>query len=220
MGSPVEIEYAVDLEPAENGLPTFYLLQIKPLIRVEEQVDVDLENIDGNSVFMYTEHGMGNGIIETIRDVIYVNPEKFDKMKTRQMAQEISQMNREMEALGKDYILIGPGRWGSRDPYTGIPVQWANISKARVIIEMGLPGFPLDASLGSHFFHNVTSMNVGFFSVHHNSGKSMLKMEMLNNQRLVKETGFVRHVEFNQPLSVNMNGKVGKALIYCRNIHS
>ena len=216
MGSPVEIEYAVDLEPAENGLPTFYLLQIKPLIRVEEQVDVDLENIDGNSVFMYTEHGMGNGIIETIRDVIYVNPEKFDKMKTRQMAQEISQINREMEALGKDYILIGPGRWGSRDPYTGIPVQWANISKARVIIEMGLPGFPLDASLGSHFFHNVTSMNVGYFSVHHNSGKSMLKMEILNNQKLVKETGFVRHVEFNQPLSVNMNGKVGKALIYCR----
>ena len=142
MGSPVEIEYAVDLEKAENGLPTFYLLQIKPLIRIEEQVEIDLNMVDEDKIFMYAERGMGNGKIENIKDVVYVDPEKFDKMKTKQIAREISQFNREFEAQGKNYILIGPGRWGSRDPFTGIPVLWANISKARIIIEMGLPDFP------------------------------------------------------------------------------
>ncbi len=190
MGSPVEIEYAVDLEPAENKLPTFYLLQIKPLIRIDEQIEIDLDQVDQDKIFMYAEQGMGNGKVEDIRDVIYVDPEKFDKMKTKQMAQEISEFNREMESLGKQYILIGPGRWGSRDPYTGIPVLWANISKARIIIEIGLPDFHLDASLGSHFFHNVTSMNVGYFSIPFGSKKSTLKMESLKKQKVVKETEF------------------------------
>lgn len=215
MGSPVEIEYAVDLEKAENGLPTFYLLQIKPLIRIEEQVEVDLEMVDEDRIFMYAEHGMGNGKIENIRDVVYVNPDKFDKMQTKQMAKEISAMNKEFEAENKEYILIGPGRWGSRDPYTGIPVLWTHISKAHIIIEMGLPGFPLDGSLGSHFFHNVTSMNVGYFSVPHNSRTSKLKMEALSQQKVIKETEFIKHVEFDKPLSVLMNGRERKALIHC-----
>ncbi len=215
MGSPVEIEYAIDLEKAENGLPTFYLLQIKPLIRIEEQVEVDIAMVPDEQIFMYAEHGMGNGKIEDIRDVVYVDPEKFDKMKTKQMALEISQMNKQFEAEGKEYILIGPGRWGSRDPFTGIPVLWAHISKAHIIVEMGLPGFPLDGSLGSHFFHNVTSMNVGYFSVPHNSRTSKLKMEALKEQTLVNETEFIKHVKFNKPLSVLMNGKDRKALIHC-----
>jgi hypothetical protein len=215
MGSPVEIEYAVDLEKAENGLPTFYLLQIKPLIRIEEQVEVDLEMVEEDRIFMYAEHGMGNGRIDDIRDVVYVDPDKFDKMQTKQMAREISQMNKQFEEEGKEYILIGPGRWGSRDPFTGIPVLWAHISKAHIIIEMGLPDFPLDGSLGSHFFHNVTSMNVGYFSVPHNSRTSKLKMEALKQQKIVKQTEFIKHVEFNKPLAVLMNGKDRKALIHC-----
>ncbi len=215
MGSPVEIEYAVDLEKAENGIPSFYLLQIKPLIRIEEQVEVDLKMVDEDKIFMYAEFGMGNGKVEDIRDVVYVDPDKFDKMQTKQMAKEITEINKAFEAKGKNYILIGPGRWGSRDPYTGIPVLWANISKARIIIEMGLPGFPLDGSLGSHFFHNVTSMNVGYFSVPHNSKTSKLKMEALKQQRIVKETQYIKHVEFNKPLTILMNGRERKALIHC-----
>ena len=215
MGSPIEIEYAIDLEPAENGLPTFYLLQIKPLIRIEEQIEIDLSEVDEEKVFMYAEHGMGNGKIESIYDVVYVDPEKFDKLKTKQIAREISEINREFEAQGKDYILIGPGRWGSRDPFTGIPVFWANISKAHVIVEMGLPDFQVDASLGSHFFHHVTSMNVGYFSVPYNSQTSKLKMEALKHQKIIRETEFVKHVEFSKPLTVLMNGKERKALIYC-----
>jgi hypothetical protein len=215
MGSPVEIEYAVDLEKAENGLPTFYLLQIKPLIRIEEKVEVDLEMVDEERIFMYAEHGMGNGKIDNIRDVVYIDPDKFDKMQTKQMAKEISQMNKRFEEQGKEYILIGPGRWGSRDPYTGIPVLWAHISKARIIVEMGLPEYPLDGSLGSHFFHNVTSMNVGYFSVPHNSRTSKLKMNALKLQKVIQETGFIKHVEFDKPLSILMNGRERKALIHC-----
>lgn len=215
MGSPVEIEYAIDLEKAENGLPTFYLLQIKPLIRIEEQVEVDIKMVEEDKIFMYAEHGMGNGKLEDIRDVVYVDPDKFDKMETKQMAREISQINKQFEAEGKEYILIGPGRWGSRDPYTGIPVLWAHISKAHIIIEMGLPNFPLDGSLGSHFFHNVTSMNVGYFSVPHNSRTSKLKMETLKQQKIVKETEFIKHVEFDKPLSILMNGRERKAMIHC-----
>ncbi len=215
MGSPVEIEYAIDLEPAENRKPTLYLLQIKPLIRIEEQVEVDIDAIPEDKVFMYAEQGMGNGQIDEIRDVVYVDPDRFDKLRTKEMAREIREMNAEFEATGKDYILIGPGRWGSRDPFTGIPVLWANISKARIIIEMGLPDFPLDASLGSHFFHNVTSMNVGYFSVPHNSRNSKIKMEALKQQTLVHESEFVKHVVFNKPLTVLMNGRERRALIHC-----
>lgn len=215
MGSPVEIEYAIDLKPAKNGLPTFYLLQIKPLIRIEEQVEIDLGEVAPEKVFMYAEHGMGNGKVEDIRDVVYVDPKKFDKMKTKQMAREISELNKTFEEQGKDYILIGPGRWGSRDPFTGIPVMWAHISRAHIIVEMGLPDYPLDASLGSHFFHNVTSMNVGYFSVPHNSRTSKLKMEALEQQTVVSETEFIKHVKFNKPLSILMNGRDRKALIHC-----
>jgi hypothetical protein len=215
MGSPVEIEYSIDLEPAENGLPTLYLLQIKPLIRIEEQVEVDITNVPADKVFMYAERGMGNGRINDIRDVVYVDPDKFDKLKTRQMAKEISEINTRFEEQGRDYILIGPGRWGSRDPFTGIPVIWAHISRAKIIVEMGLPDYPLDASLGSHFFHNVTSMNVGYFSVPHHSRKSKIKMKALKQQEVVFETEFIKHVRFDKPLAVLMDGRERKALIHC-----
>ena len=215
MGSPVEIEYAIDLEPAENGLPTFYLLQIKPLIRIEQNVLVDIEKVDEHKIFMYAESGMGNGKIENITNVVYVDPEKFDKMQTKYMAIEIARINQLMEQQGKEYILIGPGRWGSRDPFTGIPVYLAQISKARVIIEMGLPDFPLDASLGSHFFHNVTSMNVGYFSVPYNSTRSILKIEALEMQKQIGSWEFVKHVEFDKPLTILMNGRERKVLIHC-----
>jgi len=214
LGSPVEIEYAVDLTNTENNLPTFYLLQIKPLIRVEEQVEIDLDIIDRDQVIMYAEMGMGNGIIESITDVVYVDPDNFDKTRTREMAAEISRINHNLEKEGRDYILIGPGRWGSKDPYTGIPVLWANISRARIIVEMGLPDFPLDASLGSHFFHNVTSMNVGYFSVPHKSKSSYLKMNELIKQKVIDRTEFIRHIQFEKPLSVLMNGKERRALIH------
>ncbi len=213
MGSPVEIEYAIDLEPGDNNLPTFYLLQIKPLIRRDDQVDIDIDAVGRENLLMYAERGMGNGEVAGITDVVYVDLNRFDKMKTREIAKEISLINKEFEDLGKEYVLIGPGRWGSRDPFTGIPVIWANISKARVIIEMGLKDFPLDGSLGSHFFYNVTSMNVGYFSIPHNSRKASLNIEVLEQQEVLRELEYVKHVRFPRPLNILMNGRKRQGLI-------
>lgn len=213
MGSPVEMEYAVDLEKGEGGLPTFYLLQIKPLIRWEEQLHIDLGEINKEKVMLYAQQGMGNGQIFDIRDVIFVDPEKFDRMKTKEIAREIHQMNKKLDAEGKEYILIGPGRWGTKDPFTGIPVVWAQISRARIIVEMGLPDFPLDGSLGSHFFHNVTSMNVGYFSVKYHSREEILNVDLLNQQPLVEELEFVKHVQFDDDLTILMDGRKRQALI-------
>jgi hypothetical protein len=213
MGSPVEIEYAVDLEDGENNLPTFYLLQIKPLIRRDEQLAVNIGDIDPRKTIMFAKRGMGNGIVSGITDIIFVDPDHFDKMKTREIAAEISQFNRKMELLNKEYILVGPGRWGSRDPFTGIPVTWANISKSRVIVEMGLKDFPLDGSLGSHFFHNVTSMNVGYFTIPHNSIDSSINIDILKSQPVIEVGNYIRHISFEKPLNIVMDGKNRQALI-------
>ncbi|MEL7586134.1 MAG: PEP/pyruvate-binding domain-containing protein [Prolixibacteraceae bacterium] len=213
MGSPVEMEYAVDLESGDEGYPTFYLLQIKPLIRHEEEVTIDLDSAGNGQILLYARNGMGNGRIQGVRDVIYIPPELFDKMKTREIATEISQFNRKMEVTGKDYILIGPGRWGSRDPYTGVPVNWAQISRARVIIETGLPDFPLEGSMGSHFFHNVTSMNVGYFSVPWKARETVLNLEVLNRQKFIEELKYTRHVRFDWDLEILMDGRKQEAVI-------
>jgi len=213
MGSPVEIEYAVDLETGENQLPTFYLLQIKPLIRRDDQLAVNVGDVDPEKTIMFARRGMGNGIVSGITDIIFVDPDRFDKMKTREIAAEISQFNRKMDFLNKEYILVGPGRWGTRDPFTGIPVAWSNISKARVIVEMGLKDFPLDGSLGSHFFHNVTSMNVGYFTIPHNSSDSNINMEILKNRPVIEEGKYIKHVSFEKPLHIIMDGKNREALI-------
>jgi len=213
MGSPVEIEYAVDLERSIDGKPTFYLLQIKPLIRNEEELQVDLGSFHPDEIILHASRGMGNGIVKGIRDVVFVKPEAFDKTKTRKIAEEIIQINKKMDLSGKEYILIGPGRWGTRDPLTGIPVLWANISKARIIVEMGLSEFPLDSSLGSHFFHNVTSMNVGYFSVPHCSREAKVNIELLNREAVIEETSFIKHVEFKDDLKILMDGRKRQALI-------
>lgn len=213
MGSPVEIEYAVDLEKGHNQHPTFYLLQIKPLIRRDEPEMVHIGKRDPATTLMYAQRGMGNGIVKGIRDVIYVDPERFDKMKTREIASEINQFNRKMDFLNKEYILIGPGRWGTRDPFTGIPVLWANISKARIILEIGLKDFPIDGSLGSHFFHNVTSMNVGYFTIPHNSQEAMVNMDILSQMPAIDEGKYIKHVCFDNDLRIVMDGKSREALI-------
>ena len=214
MGAPVEMEYAVDLSLApENGLPTLYLLQIKPLIRREEANEVVIDKGNPNDSLLYATRGMGNGVIDHLRDVIYVDVAGFDRTRTKEIAAELAQFNEMLVNEGKEYILIGPGRWGTRDPFTGIPVTWSQISNARVIVEMGLEDFPLDASLGSHFFHKVTSMNVGYFSVPFNSNEAYINIEELKKFPVVRRTNFLRHVRFPRPVSVLMDGKQRVALI-------
>jgi len=213
MGSPVEMEYAIDLNPGDNGLPTFYILQIKPLIRSEEQIEIDPDIHKKNHLLMYAEKGMGNGIIRHIRDVVYVDPHHFSSILTQEIAREVNEFNRYFEETQTEYILIGPGRWGTNDHFTGIPVCWAGISKARVIVEIGLQNFPLEGSLGSHFFHNVTSMNVGYFSIPYNSSNSHIDLEILEEQEVIRSAGYIRHVRFADPLTIMMDGRNRQGLI-------
>ena len=213
MGSPVEMEYALDLKPGENGWPTFYLLQLKPLIRREEDVEIELGSLDSSKLLLLSNKGMGNGKISGVSDVVYVDVKKFDRTHTREIATEIAEVNKAFNARNQQYVLVGPGRWGTRDEFTGIPVNWANINNARVIVEVGLPNFPLDASLGSHFFHNVTSMNVGYFSVPDLQGSDFVKFELLDQQELIWEGKFVRHVRFKNDLEILMDGRKRRAII-------
>lgn len=212
LGTPVEIEYAVDLDKDSKYRSSFYLLQIKPMVGNGESNQVSIEDVDHSSAVLYAEKSLGNGIIEGVRDVIFVDPKRFDKLKTEEMAREITQINSRFIAEGQSYILIGPGRWGTRDRFIGIPVKWPHISNAKVIVETDLEDFPLDASLGSHFFHNVTSMNVGYFSVH-GVGKSFVNYDLLMHEELIEKTAFFNHIRFAEPLSIIMDGKKRQALI-------
>lgn len=206
-GSPVEIEFAVDLDRAKNGLPSFYLLQIKPLVGEHFGKNINLEKIDKSKMLLYTKSCVGNGQIDNLRDIIFVDNDKFNKLKTLEMAEEIERLNKIMIEKDRPYILIGPGRWGSHDQFVGIPVNWSQISNARVIIEISLHNFPLDYSLGSHFFHNVTAMNIGYFSVLHSSVTDFIRWEMLNAHTLEHQTKYFKHVRFNKPVTVLMDGK-------------
>ncbi|MBP6977661.1 MAG: PEP/pyruvate-binding domain-containing protein [Bacteroidales bacterium] len=207
LGSPVEIEFAVDLNKDKDYKASFYLLQIKPLIGSSQDYTVDMDKINRDHLLLYTEKGMGNGMISNIQDVIYVDRNRFDKSRTSEMAGEIDQLNTRMRKEGKQYVLIGPGRWGTRDRWIGIPVNWPQISNAKIIVETSLEGFPLDASSGSHFFHNVTSMNVGYFSIQEENPKTFLRWDVLDKQPLVAKTNFFNHICFQKPLTIKMDGK-------------
>ncbi|MFO7658992.1 MAG: DUF5752 family protein [Bacteroidales bacterium] len=213
MGSPVEIEYAVDLTRTLNDRPSFYLLQIKPLVENLSDVKIDAGKVNREEVLLYTTSSLGNGKISSLRDVIFVDSDRFDKLKTLEMVQEIEELNNYMSLNNRQYMLIGPGRWGTRDQFLGIPVIWPQISNAKIIVEISLANFPLDSSLGSHFFHNLTSMNVGYFSVQDFSSTDFIHWDMLKRQKIIHETKYFRHVEFQKPFTVLMDGKSRTSLI-------
>lgn len=214
-GTPVEIEYAVDLTKDENGMASFYLLQIKPLVGSGAGYNIDPKSIDKEKSLLICNKSMGNGKLSSIKDIIYIRPEDFDNLLTEEMAEEIDKYNDQMLKEGKKYILIGPGRWGTRDKFIGVPVLWPQISQAKVIVEVSLPDFPLDASLGSHFFHNVTSMNVGYFSIDHSDPADMVDWGKLAKQNVVKKGKFFTHVRFESDLTIRMDGKKRMAVIDC-----
>jgi hypothetical protein len=212
-GTPVEIEFAVDLAKDKSGNATFYLLQIKPLVGSGAGYTIDPEEIIMDDVLLLTKKSMGNGVIDDITDVVYIEPSRFSNLVTDKMAEEIDLINDRMLHESRRYILIGPGRWGTRDKFIGIPVVWPQISNAKIIVEVSLPDFPLDASLGSHFFHNVTSMNVGYFSINYGSNDGSVFWEKLNQLPAVEEGKYFRHVRFEKPLTIRMDGRNRMAVV-------
>lgn len=214
MGTPAEIEFAVDLTDTEEHKPAFYILQLKPLIRDVAEFSINTAEIDNDELMLYTEKGMGNGKIEDICDVIYCDPDRFDKTKTIEMSYELEKLNDLMKEENRKYILIGPGRWGTRDRWLGIPVVWTQISNARIIIEAGLKDFSVDASLGSHFFHNITSMNIGYFNVPFGSHNGFIDWDWLKSRKHAVKKDYFVHVRFEYPLKVLMDGHKSISLIY------
>lgn len=215
LGIPVEIEFAVnlDVDLRYNQKPTFYILQIRPLSVNTDAYRIDTENLDKQNLLMYTEHGMGNGVINDLTDVIYLDPNNFDKTMTIPMQAEIERLNEKMAKLGKRYILIGPGRWGSRDKFLGIPVRWPQINRAKVILETGLRDFIVEASQGTHFFHNLVAMNVGYFTIPFVSSTDFVDLDWLLSQPVAERGDYFVHIEFDHPLIVRMDGKTGVAVI-------
>lgn len=216
-GTPVEIEFAVDLTKDKDGNASFYLLQIKPLVGSGAGYSIDPETINNENTILISRKSMGNGIAENITDFIYVMPEKFNNKLTNEMAEEIARMNEKMLQENRRYVLLGPGRWGTRDKFLGIPVVWPQISNAAIIVEVGLPDYHVDASLGSHFFHNVTSMNVGYFSINNESNDGTIIWDKLKDQKVVEDGRFFRHIRFEKPLLIRMDGKKGMAVISLNN---
>jgi len=188
-----------------------YLLQVKPIVEIKTDFELAPESIDPEQTILYSSKTMGNGQLDHITDVIYVDIDSFDKTNTIAIAAEIDQLNEWMIAENREYILIGPGRWGSRDRFIGIPVTWTQISSAKVIVEVALHDLPLDPSLGSHFFHNVISMHVGYFSIQYDSSTDFVRWKKLEAQSLLHQTKYVRHVRFAQPLCIQMDGKNRRA---------
>ena len=162
METPVEIEFAVDLDKDPvNGKPTFTLLQIKHQLLDNGEVNLSVADLDPEELFLFSEKCVGNGTVEGLRNIVWVDPEGFDKFETLALAAQIEQVNDRFRTEGGEYVLLGPGRWGSNDHHLGIPITWSMISCAQVIVEYAMANFQADASLGSHFFHNVTSLNIG-----------------------------------------------------------
>lgn len=216
MGTPVEIEYAVDLKKDKDWKASFYILQIKPLIGKMQYHKVDMKKIPKEKQVLFSQKIMGNGAVDNITDIIMIDVKAFDKSKTEEMAKEIEQWNNQMIEEGKKYVLVGPGRWGTRDRWIGIPVDWPQISNAKVIVETSLEGFPLDASSGSHFFHNVTSMNVGYFSILPESSNCFINWDMLNNMKHKERKTYFRRLEFKTELGIQMDGRERFAVIYTK----
>jgi DNA-binding NarL/FixJ family response regulator len=206
MGCPVEIEFAGILPNHPNGMPKFYLLQLRPFMEHEENLGKEIETVE-DELFVYSNEISGNRLIKNIQDVVYVKPESFDSTKTNLMVSEINQINKKLIQGESPYILIGPGRWGTNDRHLGIPVDWSAINGARVILEVDLVDFKVDHSQGSHFFHNITSAGIPYFCVRYNAKKDFLDWEWLEKIDTIEETTFFKQVRTQSPMLVLANGK-------------
>ena len=207
MRRPVEIEFACNIHADKTC--DFYLLQIRPIVDAKEMLDEDVRAIPDADCLLRSHNSLGHGISEDVTDVVYVKyDDQFSAMNNFYVADDIERINRKFLADGKNYVLIGPGRWGSSDHYLGVPVKWPHISAARVIVEVALKNYNIDPSQGTHFFQNLTSFGVGYFTVDTNTEEGgFVNKEMLDAMPAVEETQYVRHVRFDRPLRILMDGK-------------
>ena len=216
MRRPVEIEFACNLpmgKPTEQDPGHFYLLQIRPIVETRQMLEEDLNDIGDDKVLIRSRNALGHGILTDLQDIVYVKTENFSASHNQEIAWELEKVNARFLDAQKGYILSGPGRWGSSDPWLGIPVKWPNISAARVIIEAGLKNYHVDPSQGTHFFQNLTSFGVGYLTVNSHTGDGILRQDILDSLAAQEETRYLRHIHFEHPLTVKMDGRKKHAVV-------
>lgn len=212
MRRPVEIEFACNINNDRTG--EFYLLQMRPIVDSKQVLDEDLAAIDDSACLLRSHNSLGHGISEDVVDVVYIKTDdNFTASNNPRIADEVERINRKFVAEGKNYVLVGPGRWGSSDYWLGIPVKWPHISAARVIVEAGLANYRVDPSQGTHFFQNLTSFGVGYFTVNTYKNDGIYQKELLDAMPAVEETQYVRHVRFDRPLRIMMDGMKQEGVI-------
>ena len=214
MNNPIEIEFAVELDVPQGSPKIFNYLQIRPIVEQTENVNIDLEGVQPEQTIVLANKALGNGVVQGVKDIVYVKPESFNPSQSHLMAEAVERINKDFVARDGYYVLIGPGRWGSSDPWLGIPVKWSQISNARLIIESGLEHFRIDPSQGTHFFQNLTSFKVGYFTINPYNKDGFYDIDYLAQRRVVYEDAFLRHISFDDPLVIKIDGKRNKGVIY------
>ncbi|MDD5989487.1 MAG: PEP/pyruvate-binding domain-containing protein [Bacteroidales bacterium] len=213
MGRPVELEYAMDIR---EGKAYFYLLQIRPIVDVSEETELTPDDLSRPALISSTSV-LGNGMVEDVHYILYVLSDRFDALRSRDIAAEIGNLNEQLTARGESYVLVGPGRWGSSDPALGIPVKWSHISGAKAVVECGIEDFRVDASEGTHFFQNLTSFGVGYFTIRPFQGDGTFDESGLNALPAEYESHSLRLVKFPTPLFIKMDGRHSRGIIRANN---
>lgn len=214
MNNPIEMEFAANLDTPKGIPKLFNFLQIRPIVDTGETVDINWNEVKLADTLIQSNSALGNGVILEIRDLIYVKPEKFDSTHSPEIAVMIEKLNEKMKLDDKNYVLVGPGRWGSSDHWLGIPVKWAQISQARVIVESGLDKYRIDPSQGTHFFQNLTSFRVAYLTINPYMNDGYYNLEFINNQQAVFENDWLRHIIFEKPVKIIIDGKNNKGVIF------
>ncbi len=212
LGNEVEIEFAVTINTNGALKAQFGFLQVRPMVVSDAVVDVLPEEMEQKNILVSSERSLGNGISEVIEDIIYVDPDNFNAKNTQQIAGEIAELNRKLVNDGRSYLLIGFGRWGSSDPWLGIPVNWSQISGAKTIVEATLPNMDVELSQGTHFFHNMTSFRINFLQVSHSSTHS-INWNWLKKQKDMTRTDYIHHIQLSKPLTIKVDGRSGRSVI-------
>lgn len=213
MNNPIEIEFAANLETPPGAPKIFNFLQIRPIVHSDETSSINLSGVKPEDTIIYSESALGNGSFKGIHDIVYVKPESFNSAKNKDVARDIERINSSFLKKGTGYVLVGPGRWGSTDPWLGIPVRWPQISSARIIVESGLKNYRIDPSQGTHFFQNLTSFRVGYFTINPYINEGYYDVDYLNSRNAVYEDDYLRHITFDKPLDVMVDGKKHKGVI-------
>jgi hypothetical protein len=213
MGRPVEIEFAVNLDYSPAKQHVFYLLQIRPIVDSKEMINEDIGSIPEENAIITCTSALGHGITSDLYDLVYVKPEAFNAAKNLLIMSEIEKINRHLVGEGRHYVLVGPGRWGSADPWLGIPVKWSHISNARLIVESGLSNYRVDPSQGTHFFQNLTSFGAAYFTINPFLQDGTYDTEYLNAQPAEYESEFIRHVHFDKPIIMKVDGRKNKGVV-------